>query len=118
VVVAVAAVGVVQVPVHEVVDVIAVRHRRMPTVGTVNVIACMACALVGVTGGRVCVRDSNHVFVIVIFVGAVQVAIVQVTNMVAVLDSHMAAVRSVLMLMVVVNLMSHGWVFLVRVVYG
>jgi len=47
VVVTVIPVGMVQVPVHQVVDVITVRYRRMPTVRTVNMIFIVAFAVMG-----------------------------------------------------------------------
>jgi len=46
VVVAVVTVGMVQVPIHEVVDVVAVRYGRMATTGTVHVVRIMARTLV------------------------------------------------------------------------
>jgi hypothetical protein len=47
VVVTVIPVGMMQVPVHQVIDMITMRHYRMPTVRAVNVIFVVAFAVVG-----------------------------------------------------------------------
>ena len=101
------AVRVVEVTVHEVVNVIAVRNGRMPTARTVDVVRIVALAVVpGATVG-VFARDVDDVLVVVVFMGAVQVPVMQVTNMVPVLDRDMPALRTVLVVMVFVDFVAH-----------
>ncbi len=106
-IVAMIAVRVVEVTVHEVVDVIAVRNGRMPTARTVDMVRIVALAVVLGATVRVCVRDFDDVLVVVVFMGAMQVPVVQVTDMVAVLDRDMPAVGAVLVVVVFVDLVAH-----------
>jgi hypothetical protein len=71
VVVAVISVGVVQVPVNQVVDVIAVRHHHVSTIRAMDVVRLVSSTVVRHASIWVLVRDSNYVLVIVIRVGAV-----------------------------------------------
>ena len=68
--------GMVQVPVHQVTNVIAVRHGRMSAVRPVNVLRVVTIAVVRDTPVRVYVRDFDGMFVVVVFMGAVQVPVV------------------------------------------
>lgn len=102
-VVAVVTVRVMQVPVDEVVDVIAVRNRGMPAAGRVNVVTRVAGTLVvgrAVAGVRTTDRDLALVDVVAVHV--VQVTVVQVVNVACVLDGWMSAVRAVDVVVVVV----------------
>jgi hypothetical protein len=88
--------GVVQVAVDEVVDVIAVRDGRMPASLAMGVIRIVAgAAVVGCAPLRVGLVDGEGVLVDVIAVGVVKVAVVQVVDVVAVGDGDMAAPRPV-----------------------
>jgi hypothetical protein len=95
-VVAVAAVHVVQVALDQVIGVIAMRHDRMSAGGAVDVVRGMAgaavarCALRGV--GRV---DSNRAFIDVIAVDLVEVPIVEVVDVAGVLHQEVAAIGTV-----------------------
>lgn len=100
-VVAVIAVRVVQVAVNEVVDVVTVWHGFMATTGAVNVAGFMAAALVfRCADVRVFGADFDDVLVHMIAVRVMQMAIVQVIDVITVFDCSMAAERAVLMLVV------------------
>ena len=86
VVVTVIPVRMMQVPIHQVIDVITVRYSRMLTVRAVNVVFVMALAVVCDASVGVGVRDRYDVLVVVAFMGAVQVPVVQVSHMVPVSD--------------------------------
>ena len=107
VVVTVLAVRVMQVSVHQVIDVITVRYRRMPTVRAVDVICVVALAVVSHAAVGVGARDLDGVFVVVVFMGAVKVPVVQVPHMVSVLDGNVATVRAVLVRVVLVDIVCH-----------
>ncbi len=107
VVVAVPVVRMVQVAVHEVVDVIPVRHGLVPTAGAVDVTRLMPVA--GVLGralGGVRVVDGDPVLVAVVAVGMVQVPLVQVVDVTLVTNRDVSAVLAVLVI-VLVDLVTH-----------
>jgi hypothetical protein len=95
----------VKVPIDEVVDVIAVRHRVVPAVRAMDVTIRVPIALmtgrarVGVSG-----IDSDRAFVDVITMHRVEMSIVQIVDVAVVPDRAMATVRAVYMLVVGVNL--------------
>ena len=107
--VTVVAVRMMQVPIHQIIDVIAVRHCRMPTVRAMDVVCVVAFAFVRDAPVRVGVRDLDDVLVVVVVMGAVKVPVVQVPHMVPMLYSNVTAVRPVLMVVVFVNLVGHGF---------
>ena len=86
VVVTVIPVGMMQMPVYQVIDVITMRHSRMPTVRAVDMVFIVAFAVVGNAPVGVGVRDRYDMLVVVAFMRAVQVSAVQISHMVAVLD--------------------------------
>ena len=103
-VVAVGPVGMMEVSVDEVVDVVAVRDRFVATAGAVDVSGIVRSA--GVLRGaisRVGCRQSNAVLVDVAVMEMVQVTIVQVVDVVVVAHGGMAAARFVLMGMLGMN---------------
>ena len=110
-VVAVIAVGVVQVTVHQVADVVPMGNSRVPAVGSVNMVGVVASTVVLPASIRVLVRDFNYMLVVVVFMGTVEVSVVKVAHVIAMLNRDMAAVRTVGVVMVFVNLMRH-WVVL------
>ena len=102
-IVAVTAMRVVQVAIHKVVDVIAMRRRRMAAVPAVNMALLMGAALVvrcapGGIGGA----DRNCVFVHMIAVRVVQVSIVEIIGVAVVLYSSMATFAAMLVVVVAV----------------
>jgi hypothetical protein len=102
VVVAVVAVRVVQLPVHQVVHVIAVRHRFVPAAWAV----LMAMVMPGVSrvaAVRIGRAHLEDMLVNVPAVRVVQMSIVQVVHMVTVLHCSVAAVVSVIVRMVLVD---------------
>ena len=105
-IITVIAVRMVQVTVHEVVDVISVRHGLMTTTGAVNVIRIVAAA--GVGGGasiRVSITHFHHVlFHLAIFTNVMKVSVVQIVHVVTVLNAGVLAVGSVLVIVVLVTI--------------
>ena len=86
----------VQVPVHQVVDVITMRHRGVTTARTMGVSRVMTSA--GVRRGAVCRIGRGHrhgVLVHVVAVGVVHVAVVQIVDMTVVLDAWVPTSGSV-----------------------
>jgi hypothetical protein len=112
VIVAMAAVRVMQVAVDEVVDVIAVRHRGMPATRAVYVTGFVARA--GVSrraGGRILGVDRQYVlFDLAAGDRVMQVAVVQVVDVIAVLDRGVSAVLAVLVIVMFVRFtgLRHG----------
>ena len=105
VVVAMGAVGVMQVPVDQVVDMVAVRHRLVTAARAMLVVLVVASAdMVGRAGAGIVGAHLDRVLVNVIAVRVMQMAVVQVVEVIAVLDGGMAAGRAMLMRMVAVNL--------------
>jgi hypothetical protein len=100
VVVAVVAVGVVQVAIDEVIDVVAVRHRLMAAAGAVTVAVFVLAALVGNTAARVGRVDRQGVLLDAVGGDVMQVAIVQVIDVAVVLDRRVTAVRAMLVVVV------------------
>ena len=109
-VVAVIAMRMVQVPIHQVIDVIAVRHRGVSAIRAVNVFFVVALAIVSNTPVRILLRYLDDVLVVVVFMGAVKVPVVKVAHVVTVLHGDVAAVRAVFVVVVFMDLMGHGFV--------
>lgn len=111
-IVAVAAMGMVEMPIDEVVGVIAMRNRGMAATGRVGVAGRVPLArVVRGTPGRVRRIDRDRALVDVVAAHHVQVAVVDIVDVTAVLDGEMAAVSTVL---VVVISVGHGRSFLWR----
>lgn len=88
---------VMQVAVHEIVNMVAVRHGFVTAAGSVDVACFMTVTVVfGGAGIRVGRTDGDTVFVHMLFVRVVQMAIVQVINVAVMFYGGMAAVRAVL----------------------
>jgi hypothetical protein len=103
VVVAVPAVRVVQVAVDDVVGVIAVRDRFMAAAGAVRVILPVITTRMGRRAvRRVRATHGELVLVDVVAMRMVQVPVVEVVGVPVVLDLRVAAVRAVLMIVVLV----------------
>jgi hypothetical protein len=108
VVIAVIAVRVVEPVVHDVVDVVAVRYRLVPTLGAV---------LMGqiVAGGGLCVPsrmlvvDIKSMFVDVVVVRVVQMPVVQIVDVVAVAHGHVPAALTVRMRVILMDFTGHDF---------
>jgi len=100
-IVAVAAVRVVEMALHQVVGVIAVRHGFVAAAGAV-----LVCAVVAAAGvlGRACawvlLTDGQDVFFHILAIHVVEVAVVQVIDVAVMLDGGVAAAGTVLMVVV------------------
>jgi len=100
----------VQVPVHEVVDVIPVGDPFVRTRRTVDVSLRMAAAIVrGRAGGRILGADLKHVIVHMIAVHMMEMSLVQIIDVITVLDRDMSAARPMRMGVPVVHLAVPLW---------
>lgn len=105
-VVAVVFVRMVEVAIHEVIDVVAVGHRFVAAAGAVDVAGFVAAAGVGGRAGvGVGGGHFDDVLVEVVAVGRVEVAVVEVVHVVAVLDGNVSAAFAMDMGMVGMNAM-------------
>jgi hypothetical protein len=96
VIVAVAIVGMVQVPAHQIVDMIAVRNGLMAATWPMDVSGFMGCAIVLRSAGvRIPGADLQRMFIDVIPMHAVQMPVMQIVDVVPVLNRRMAATRPV-----------------------
>ena len=108
--VAVTVVGMVEMAVDEIANMIAVGDRFVAATRAVDVVGVVAVAVVSVGAfGGVVVADGQGVLVVVVVVGMVEVAVVQVVDVVVVADRRMTAVRSVLMVVLFVLFTAHGY---------
>lgn len=105
-IVAMIAMGMVKVTVDKVVDVVAVRYRFVPASGTVNVVRIVP--LTGVSGraaARIGVGDFQGVFFdLAVGSDVMQVTVVEVVDVVAVLNSGVFAVRTVLVVVIAMQI--------------
>ncbi len=100
-VVAVAIVRMVKMTVDKVIDVIAVGHRLMAAGRAMDVFDSVSATLVFRSAdGRIRARKGDHVLVDVPFVKMVQMAIVQVVDVIVMLDGSMTAAGLVLMIVI------------------
>ena len=104
-IVAVFTVGMVEMPLHHIVDVIAVGYCLVAAIRSVFVLGIVTIALVAVGAvGRVCSIDLKLMLVNMTFMHRVQMAIVEVVSVAVVSDRCVAAILAMLMRMVLVNL--------------
>lgn len=94
--IAVAVMGVVQVTIDQIVDVVAVGHCRVTAAGTMNVICIVTGAGVGRGAGRrVDLIDAENMLVDVGVMGMVQMAVVKVVDVAVVNNRDVTAVWTV-----------------------
>jgi hypothetical protein len=102
-IVAMVAVRMVEVPIHQIVDMVAVRHGLVPAIGPVNVAWVVAGAvMIGRADVGIRCGHSQHMFIDVISMHMVQMTIMQVVDMPVVFDREMSAAGAMLMNMVFV----------------
>lgn len=107
VIVAVSLVGMMEVTVHQIVDVVAVGHGLVPTARAMDVGGVVPLACVAVrASGRVGVVHLDPVLVVVAVVRMVQVPIVQVVHVALVPDRDVPAALAMLVV-VLVSLVAH-----------
>jgi hypothetical protein len=103
-VVAMVAVRTVQSPAHEVIDVVAVRHRFVSAVRAMRVrAACLRRALHRVGG-----VDRDHVLVDVIAVHVMEMAVVKIVDMAVMANRSVSAIRTMLVGVVGMVLLGAG----------
>lgn len=108
-VIAVPIVGMMQMTVDQVIHVIAMGYRRVPAAGSMDVTLLMSGTAMRQATFGVFGTDFDAVFVVVITVRAMKVAVVEITDVIAVANRNMAAVRSMLMLRVRMRLVVHAF---------
>jgi hypothetical protein len=97
--------GMMQMPVHQIVDMITVRNCVMSAPGTMDVILLVAVALVPIgTLVRMGGAYREDVLINMAFVRMMQVSIVQIVEVSFMHDCPMSAIRAMFMGMVVVNI--------------
>jgi hypothetical protein len=105
VVVTVLGVLVMEMSLHEIVDVVAVRNRVMSARCAVRMARVVSGARMGRrAAGRICLTRAEHVLVDVSLVDVMQVPVVQIILVVFVFDGLVPAAGSMLMLVPLVNL--------------
>jgi hypothetical protein len=106
-------VGMMQVAVDQIVDVVAVRHRLVPAPGSMHVARLVTgAAVLRRAAVRIARRDLDHVLVSMIAMRMVQVTIVKIVDVIAVANGRMAAIGAVLMRVIGVFRIcasGHGW---------
>lgn len=104
VIVAVVAVGMMQVSIDQIVDMISVGHRLVTAIRSMAVSRVMpAAAMLGRTAIRVCRTDLDDVLIDVIVVRVMQMAVVQVVDVTVVPDCDVAAALAMDVRMIGVN---------------
>lgn len=108
-IVAVAVVLVMQMPIYEVVHVVAMRNRLVAAARAVDMVSRMSPAVMSLGAfGRIRVADGDRMFFHhAIFALMVQMPIMQVVDMAVVLDGGMAASGAVYVIVIVVSV-CHG----------
>ncbi|PDV98343.1 hypothetical protein A9Q02_15785 [Candidatus Chloroploca asiatica] len=101
VIIAMVAVNVVQAPVDEIVEMVAVGHERMPTADMTT------CARNGGAAIGIGCTHRNHMLIVMARVGMMQMPIVQIINMPLVAYPYMAAMLAMHMRMVLVLRTTH-----------
>ena len=116
VVVAVSLMRMMQVAIHQIVNMISVRNGLMAAIGTMHMLRIVTFALVSLCAVvRVGGAHLKLVFIDVAFMRVVQVAVMQEVGMTVMLDGDMAAVAVVLMGVVRMrDVLAHGVLLLVR----
>ena len=99
---------VVQVTIDQVVNVVTMRHRFVPTAGAVNVVRVVTAALVVRSAlGWIYIIDRDDVLIDVVIMRVVKVAIVEIIHVTIVHHGHVTAVRAMGVVVVAVNM---AWV--------
>jgi hypothetical protein len=99
----------VQVPVDQVVDVVAMRYCIMTASGCMLVSFVMVCAIViGSALGLVAGTDANRVLVNMIVMHVMQMIIMQIAAVVVMLYRDMTAICAMLVLVTLVRVTGHG----------
>jgi hypothetical protein len=100
--------GIMQVAVHQIADVVSMRHRLMPTPGTMHMIVGVAVALMpSRTPRRILIVHRQHVLVVVIPMGVMQMPIVEIVHMPIVANRRMPTVRTMLVLVILMLVATH-----------
>lgn len=103
-IVAVVAVNVMQMPVHQVVDVVTMRNRFVTASWAVDVPRFVSvAAMPGRTGIWIHIGYGDEVLIDVTVVRVVEVPVVQVADVALMNDGHVTAVRTVNMLVAIVD---------------
>ncbi len=101
-------VGMVKMTVHQIIDVVTVRHGFVPASGAV-LVACLmgTTGVIGRAVSRVRRADREAVLIRVVLVGMMEMPIVQVIGVIRMAHGHMTAVFLVNVLVVFVSFAGH-----------
>ncbi len=100
--------GIMQVAVYQITDVVSMRHRLMSTPGTMHMIVGMAVAFMpSRTPRRVLIVHRQHVLVVVIPMGMVQVAVMEIVHMTVVPNRRMPTIRSMFVIVILMLIATH-----------
>jgi hypothetical protein len=104
-VIAVISVGMMQMTIHQVIDMVAVRNRLVTAIRTMFVILRVSVTgMFGRAGGRVASADAQTVLLNRTTLGMVQVAVMQIVDVAVMDDPGMPAIGPVLVRVALVNL--------------
>lgn len=107
-VIAVSIVGIVQMAINEVACVVTMGNRFMATARSMDVVSIMTSAIMTLgTGIGVHISDLDDMLIHVIPMGMVKVPIVEVVDVVNVLDSGVATVWTMGMIVILMNCANH-----------
>ncbi|WP_290783870.1 hypothetical protein [Halomonas sp.] len=109
VIVTVIPMGVMEVAIHQVIDVITVGDRLMATPGAVDMVGVMALTLM-LRGAavRIGITDADHVFVDMVLVRVMKMAVMQIVDVAIVLDGGVTAAWTMFVIVMGMNLAGHG----------
>ena len=108
VIVAMLAMGVMEMPIDQVIDVIPVGHGLVATIGAMDVGSIMATAgMIGCALLRVGLVDFKSMLVHVVTMRMMQMPVMKVVNVAIVPNGHMTAVGAMLVVMVLVLFAAH-----------
>ncbi len=96
-IVAMTVMGMVQAPIDQVADMVAMGHRFMAAARPVHMLASMAQRAVGERRASAGIRraDLDDMLIHMVFMGVMKMTVMEIIHMIAVLDGGVAAARSV-----------------------
>lgn len=107
--------GIVEMPVYQVANMISVGHRFMATARSVDVVVAMCIALVAPgTSTGILLAHFQLMLVVMAFMGMMEVPVVKVIDVVLVLNGGMSAIGAMFMVVILVFFTAHRYFLLVR----
>lgn len=112
-IVAMPVVGMMQVTIDQVVQMVAMRHSGVPAIRSMHVVCIVTRTVMRYTALWIGSRYFDYVLIVMVFVGTVQMAIVQIAGVISVLHRNVPAFRAVFVRVVFVDVVGHQLIFLV-----